>query len=528
MKQIIFIILVSISFNSFSQNTLKGGKLKKELIYIKEAIDNNNFEEAMTHFYSEDNLIILVNVNKKQQTLYSNISEVLNQKKKIFENNEIKMKQYQKDFDNKRFCDALEIFQLNLSNTNSYTETQISQNILIEALSTTPSKCNDNQQLMNSIDENINNNNLELVYNIFLIADIDLQYFYSEDTIKLRNYKEILHNDYTNYINTFEDVISDPLNSIKFIDYSNMSYWEAVNKIDYLTSVINTAPQKINNLKGRNPKINQSFQQVDSIIDMTLVSLEYIRQKAQPLSPKQIERLFSQKRNLSEIRQYANEIVGSYDDFDRVNCTINGVKKTFEYDRFCDLMALDVVSFNKLGRQYNSELKRAMFKKTSSYKELYDEMKKDYDCLKDAYYFITDGISGSYNMNSKCFKIWGQVHDINNPQLGYNTQYIQYYSLALRKPYNIKKSEKYSYIRGSDDYFLNTYWYVPITNEDNAFKIENAGKSAKVLVLFKIFETVDNPNKNFIYATNKVMKANVKKILLINENNDFIAVQYTY
>ena len=129
----IFIILLSIT-TTYSQIVLKSKEIKERLNLIETKIQNKELERAIALFFSNQEIIYIENVSKKQRDQYTNIKSILDQKKRDFNTTREKVDYYQTLYSSKNYCSAIDLLDLTLNVENSSKETRDIQSNLSPAL----------------------------------------------------------------------------------------------------------------------------------------------------------------------------------------------------------------------------------------------------------------------------------------------------------------------------------------------------------------------------------------------------------
>lgn len=144
------IILIATFCNSNAQIILKKKEVSAKLNEIENEINNKNFEKALNIFQSKNEIILEQNVRKKNREQFEQISLILSNKEKLMTKNKNKVELYIKDYENNKLCDASLLLSLNLTNENSFLETQKQYENLKPILSEIIPLCIKNEKKVNA------------------------------------------------------------------------------------------------------------------------------------------------------------------------------------------------------------------------------------------------------------------------------------------------------------------------------------------------------------------------------------------
>lgn len=275
---------------------------------------------------------------------------------------------------------------------------------------------------------------------------------------------------------------------------------------------------------GKVPTLDNLLVKNKNDIKNKITLLKEYAEENKPLTSEQIETLFKNKEiSIRQIEKYANYVDKQYSNI-YVTIPIDGKPQKLELYELADLVNLDVVRYYKLWDKYNSELKVKAFSKTDEYKNKYNSMKKIYDEIIDMYFYMPFDFScysNKYDLKTKTFSF--STSELQGFEYGTNTNYIQFKSLCIKKPSNVKITERVRF--GGTDYFFEQEYFVPVQDESVALQLEEKCKTSTILFVFKI---KDVERKKTSFLTTSFIKAEPYNILFFDRNTMEVYLNYNY
>lgn len=171
---------------------------------------------------------------------------------------------------------------------------------------------------------------------------------------------------------------------------------------------------------------------------------------------------------------------------------------------------LDVFAHYGLYKEYNTELKRAVFKKTQDYIDKLNELKKNKKEILQHYYYIK--LSEKYRFSDYDIKRKGFELELDN-------------NIILSPPKSVKgvvfsslpiKSK-------SDRYFYITYLFLPLS-ERKGLSIENNKENINIYLIFKISNAV---YYNEFYG-GEVLVADSVRLVIVDKGGDEVYFDRVY
>lgn len=462
MREIIFIAFIICSFKLNAQVQLKGNKLSEKLVKIENLLIDNKLEEAINQFESKDSLITKEKVRKKDINLFNSIAEKINEIKSNFnENNEL------------------------IENWNT-----LFQNREYEKLSDNFSK-------------------------------LDSAYIYQSQINDYNQIKSFISNWDKKYNSLKEKYIFSPQKEILNIHPQN--YNEATRLLEKTKNKLNEYSNLLN-IADEYPNFTNNADEIQRKLDTKRIELEKFVELNKPLSQSQISSLIKSKDiSIPQITKYLNQIDYQFSKF-YVYIKINGKTKKLESNQFENLLNLDVVGYFNLSDEYNTELKRKYFKETDEYKQLYQQLKDEYNQIINSYFYMPIYIvcsENKYNLQKQSFRFRNSEPD--EFHFGYNSGYLQFNNICVKKPSNVALIE--NRISTGYETFMEQLYYIPVRNEKSALQIEDNCSSVSLMYILKI-EGIEK-RRTSIFITNYI-KTVVKNILIFNRDTEEIYFNQAY
>jgi len=161
-------------------------------------------------------------------------------------------------------------------------------------------------------------------------------------------------------------------------------------------------------------------------------------------------------------------------------------------DQLAHLLNKDVVRYNNLEAEYNTDLKKKAFIASTQGQELLKELSSTYSAVinRDFYYLhdLKNSSWSEYNLSTQRMQTSKSEHEIDYSKTEGNTIIIRGMSLIM--PANIPITTTKYY--GGSDYFYRQTFSVPLRNEDLALEIENNITNCAVLIIFNHYWCVKN------------------------------------
>jgi len=484
---------ILISQFAIGQTILKKKDVQLKLEIISSEIEKKNFENAMNIFFSKTEIIQKENVSKKMLDKYNLIESTLSQKKDEFDKAKIEVEKYKKYYESNEYCKSTGLLTLNLTNENSYKESQKIQAQFKSKLLEAKQKCETNSEKLIEWEISFKTNEFEQIYHILEIGNSEKNYYTLEDKERLETLQNQLQPKFKTYNNVKENVVIAPDKIMNYINYNTLTYDQSEKLILDLTNINNSSKAEIQKLVGNNPIITDKYNETKLKIEKTLVKFKEFSEQNRPLSDNEIE-LYLKDNS----KQLPIETIFKY--FKKIDRELLPYDEWSERPAFYSIYYLDVFSYYKLNDKYDSELKKQVFKKTEEYNKLLTELKAlKSQALSSFYYhigfnnvggesfttrgpgYVTDGsvdYAVNYNLKLKAFAITiGEVlpyHCLSSfmPKV---IDDLEFSTLPTKKVYDLWQSK-------------NSYREILLipTTDDIALEIETNRENIEVLLLFQI------------------------------------------
>lgn len=460
--------LIFISYFSHGQNILKKKEVQEKLEIISSEIEKNNFEPALEIFFNKTEVITEENVKRKLLDQYKSIKSILTDKKNEFDTNKKLVESYVNYFKSNDFCNSTGLLSLELTQSNSYEASRQIQSNLKSQVLVAKNKCEENHQKMNSWERKFEEKHFEKIYLIFDVNNFNLDYFSESDKARLKKLRRNLEPKYKAYNSLKKSYVTTPNKIINGINFSSLTYDRSEELISELTSIFTNESPKVSNLEGDNPELSDSYDRTKLNIDKTLKKLYEFSKIHKPMTHIEISQLVFSGKEIS-VDFIENKIEkGNADIFNIYN--------------------LDVFYYYDL-KEYDTDLKKAVYKKSPEYKTQLNDLKNlKTKLFNTTYYSKQDELfeSADYDINKKGFNL------IVNTNFGMGTgsaippkSVVAAWGLMGGAYIQLKKLPTKQI---DDKYFgqgiKNEILFVPIS-ETNGLEIEENRKNIIVYYLYK-------------------------------------------
>lgn len=464
---LISILFVCITQVTFSQTILKGKKLTEQLYLIDMEYSNEEYENAINLFQSNDKLINRDLIRKKDFDLYSKIKRKIEAKEHTLNTNKKRIQNWVSLYNSKRYEDLMTTFS-KLEKLDLY------QDDLKEYLKVSQFIENWKKELDEFIDKYI------------------------------AKPKELLNNHYLNDNQySLAKTQLEKINQI-LLQYKNIQYPE-----------------------GDNPKLINNIEEVQKVLLQEKSNIESYLKENKPLTLIDKNNLIrSSNVSIQQIMKCANNIEYGYKDIEAIYIRLpndNSLKRIKMKD-IINILNIDVVNYYGLEEEYDSELKRKVFSQTQDYISKYKDLKKIHDYVIESYFYMSvkKECFYKYEMKLKSFRFR------TTSMLGlflsfYSYSYLQFDELCLSKPGNFKFEE--GKIFGGNDYFIEQNYFVPISQERTAIEIEENCDDVNLMFIFKL-SSVETSNSTGIPINYIIAKTH--QAIMYNVSNGKIYSRYTY
>lgn len=382
---------------TYGQTILKKKDLIAQLDQISRDIQNKDFEKAMTLFDNKQEIISEENVPKKAFDKYKTIKTILDQKKTKFNSNREKVNAYQKQYNSKDYCSAIDLLDLSLTKENSYKETHDVQSKLTSSLQQAKQKCNDNSNKLPQWKKDLENQEYEKLYKLIDINESDKNYYYESDLKQLESIQTAIYSKYIIYKAVNDKIMISPNNIINKINLDYLTYDEAIQYIDKFSNTIKTADTELQKLEGKNPQINAQYSKLKPKIERTLSELKEFSIKNKPADFSKIDYSICKKNYFPEIT-----ILGVATDIFR--------KKFYESVQKKFNTSINTQNLKIEAKEYKWEFGKMVTKPWTIHYRIYDNKGKIveeqwmYDC-KMFYYYSAGHHTVGYEFNNNTVSI---------------------------------------------------------------------------------------------------------------------------
>lgn len=408
-RQLLWTLLILATVSTTQgQIVLKKKELKERIDQISTDIQNKDFEKAMTLFDSKQEIIQEDNVPKKSLDKYKTIKTTLKQKKKEFAANKEKVNSYQRQYNSKDYCSPLDLLGLSLTKENSYQETQDIQSKLTAPLRQAKQKCEDNNSKLTQWKKDYQNKEYEKLYQLLDIGYSEKNYFYQRDLTELETLQQALIGKYSVYKNVKDKMINAPDLTINSIDFNTLTYKQSEQYIKELKSVLSVSNAELQKPEGNNPILTQEFAKLKSRIESRISELHKFSEEHRPLSLSEIHSAVSLQKPITldflgknchgidgySCSMYGHQVFGG-EDVSKIVSVEYATKELWAANN------LDVFSYFKLNEQYDTELKRKAFKSTSAYTDSLTKLKQVKQDHRQTVFVIELGQCAHFDRNHR-------------------------------------------------------------------------------------------------------------------------------
>jgi len=370
-----------LALNLSGQQILKKKDIQSRLDQISLEINQNNFEEALNLFFNKEEIILEENIPKKELARFQKISETLSEKKNVFDYNQKVVIDFKALVDDNEFCKSIKLLDLKLTESNSYNSTRDTYNTLISIANEAKTKCEQNSKDINTWTKLYSDQEFERLYNLLGFSSIDKKYFFGEDLIKLNEIISNLLPKYEIYKVVKENIITKPDRIINSIDYTTLSYEQAVIRKRELENLEENSKVEIEKILGENPVLLNEYAKAKQFLSSGISRLNKFINLNRPLSSPEV----------TEIAFSSNPISLEFIE----NRCLKAHKNIYSiYD-------LNVFSFYNL-RDYDTDLQKEIFKNTAEYKGYLSELKEmRNNLIKTTYFQEAKGLFNSVDYDVK-------------------------------------------------------------------------------------------------------------------------------
>jgi hypothetical protein len=201
-----------------------------------------------------------------------------------------------------------------------------------------------------------------------------------------------------------------------------------------------------------------------------------------------------------------------------------------QFKKIRSILKLDVFEYYELNEQYDSDLKKKVFKESNEYKLKRAELEKKKTELKLTSYFLDFEPTYyernnliKYDMTSKTFKVDNEIYldDFYN-----KPNYLQFDQIIFKCPIGITVGRK-QFESGSVD-FINQSIKFKIESEVLALKIEENRSNLRLLFVFKFTDALPFEGLDFFgrKTTLFALANTLEKVILYNSKTG--EIYYTY
>lgn len=515
------ISLILISQLAIGQTILKKKEVQSKLEIISSEIEKRNFENAINIFFSKTEIIQKENVSKKMIDKYNSIEITLTQKKTEFDKNKIEVEKYKKYYESKEYCKSTELLSLNLTNENSYKESQQIQAQQNSKLIEAKQKCETNNEKLTEWEAKYKSNDFEHIYPIFDISYSEKNYYSSTDIERLEKLQNQLQPKFSKYKAVKNEIIAKPERIINGIDFNTLTYEQSEKLKLELININNTSMIEIKKVEGNNPILIKNYNEIKSRIDKTLIELHKFSEANKPLTNSEISQKVFSGKDISI-------------DFIENKC------KKGDADIF-NIYDLDVFYYYSL-EGYDTDLKKEVYKKSKDYQEQLAELKKlRTDLFNTTYYVKEEELFNSveYDIKKKGFNLtintnWGMGTASAKPPKSVSVAYgfLSSGYVQLKKLPSIEVADNF-FGQGIKNEML----FIPV-DEIKGLEIEENKEDIVVYYLFKpsnkesvkykFYNNVSNSYAGWYDMTSKVITSLTLRIIVANKNSGKIYYDKIY
>jgi hypothetical protein len=370
-----------LALNVSGQVILRKKDLQTRLDLISNEIEKSNFENALGLFFSKEEVILKDNIPKKYASKYERISTTLTEKKSNFDNTQRVVNDFKILIDNKDFCKSIGLLDLEISEKNSYKSVRDTYTKILPNAKEAKQKCEKNSKETTEWEQFYKNEEFERIYFLLDPSTNDKKYFFSDDLEKLNSLISNLDDKYEIYKSAKDRVLTKPTNTIKNINYNTLTFDQSELRIKELENFSRNSKAEIDKLFGQNPILLSEYTQTKQLLTLEISKLKKFSEANRPLSNSEITQIAFSDKPISL-------------EFIENKCSKADRNIYIIYD-------LNVFAYYNI-RDYDTDLKKEVFKETSEYKEYLSKLKKLKNNLSQTtYYYEAKELFSSVNYDIK-------------------------------------------------------------------------------------------------------------------------------
>ena len=181
--------------------------------------------------------------------------------------------------------------------------------------------------------------------------------------------------------------------------------------------------------------------------------------------------------------------------------------------KVAQILNLDVIGYYKKGKEYDTELKRKIYKQSEEYKKLEVDLKNLRNQFLQSRFYYIRSFYQEYNLSKKAFPFENSMYEDVFPNL---PGYFVMGSLCIEYATKRFPKNKIYYERsfGGTNYFIHQTMFLPVKDENKALEIENAKSDKAILCIFKLTKSVWMKT---LFSTKDFILTNIESIYLINK-----------
>jgi hypothetical protein len=193
--------------------------------------------------------------------------------------------------------------------------------------------------------------------------------------------------------------------------------------------------------------------------------------------------------------------------------TLSGKMEEKESWKIAQILNLDVMAYYGKKYDYDTDLKRKIYKQSEEYKKLEADLKNlRQQFIQSRFYYIR-GFYQNYNLDKKAFPFEKSIYEDVFPNL---PGYVVMGSLCIEYATKRFPKNKIYYERGfgGTNYFIDQTIFLPVKDENKALEIENAKSDKAILCIFKLTKSVQMET---LFSPKDFILTNIESIYLINK-----------
>lgn len=507
------------STDCFSQTILNKKESKNRIAILLKYIEEENFEKAIFLYEKKDSLINETKLKKKDSNLYLQIKLSLEEKRIVFKENHNILREYITAYEQNKFEESFSISTLELTTLNAYSEDINSLEFWFEKIQNVKEKCKKNNLKIGKWNTSFNQGNFEDIFEILYLSNCPETPFFKKDLEKLNKLKTKLKPINENYKKVKEIKVTTPNKLIKKIRYTSLDYETSINLSKQLDSSLSDINKTNYKLDGQNPKLESQIAQTKKKLINEIDKLKKYQKVNKPLTTDELKSIIfgNSKLTFDIVEKYCQPV-----------SSLKFYETGFLYD-------LDVARFFDLS-QYDSDLKRDIYKETEDYKarlESLKELKKksltSFFCLKvnvDLNYGnIGENGPVTYNIEKGGIEInLGHYNKVLGGLPKVYEQHFEMKSIPVRK---IQSRDLYGNFV-NDPYYYRQMIFLK-TDKTSGLKFEENRKNVNIMALFKIpkIET-EKVQTGTQYSYWHIAKIPTVRIIVYNKVSKEIYIQQVF